>query len=307
MPKLSVIVPVYNVEDYLPACIDSILGQTLEDLELILIDDGSPDGCGAICDAYARRDTRVRVIHQSNQGVSAARNAGLRMAEGEYIGFVDPDDWVSADAFELLCRAAADSESDLAICGFTFCAEDGTEESVQAVPSGVFSREELILSIYGMPNQFHGSMCNKIFSRRVLEGLRFDETVAIGEDWLLLYECYCRCAKAAAVPDCCYFVRNRAGSATRKTTAELYVKKLQAYLRLYEAAKAHSRRVQRQAAAKILDTCIMNKLEIGKHPENRKSMKFVNRQLRLLSRQAFLRGNLPLKKTVYYYREGLRS
>ena len=92
MPELSIIVPVYKVEPYLPKCIDSILAQTFSDFELILIDDGSPDRCGEICDEYAARDDRVVVIHRENRGVSAARNAGLDAARGEYIGFVDSDD-----------------------------------------------------------------------------------------------------------------------------------------------------------------------------------------------------------------------
>ena len=97
MCKFSVIVPVYKVETYLPRCIESILNQTVTDFELILIDDGSPDCSGEICDAYAAKDSRIRVIHQKNGGVSKARNAGLDIAQGEYIVFVDSDDWVDAD------------------------------------------------------------------------------------------------------------------------------------------------------------------------------------------------------------------
>lgn len=307
MPKVSVIVPVYNVEAFLPACIDSILAQTMKDLSLILIDDGSPDNCGAICDSYAARDSRVQVIHQENRGVSAARNAGLALADGDYICFVDPDDWIAEDFLASLCRAAEDAGAGLAICGFTFCRQDGTTLYQQAVPAGVFSSEQLILSLYGMPNRFHGSMCNKLFSCRILEGLRFDETVAIGEDWLMLYACYCRCEKGVAISACSYYVRTREGSATRSLSADLYVKKLQAYLRLYKAADSHTKTVQRQAALKILDTCLINKREIRKQPDHEQSLIYVNKLLRRLSRQTFLRGNLPLKKSVYYYKEGLRS
>ena len=110
MPRLSVIVPVYNVETFLPACIDSILSQTFRDLELILIDDGSPDACGRICDKYAEKDTRVRVIHQENRGVSAARNAGLQIASGEYIGFVDPDDWITPEMYAMLLEPSGSQQ-----------------------------------------------------------------------------------------------------------------------------------------------------------------------------------------------------
>ena len=101
-PLISVIVPVYKVELYLRQCVDSLLAQTYSNLEIILVDDGSPDGCPAICDEYARKDSRVRVIHKPNGGLSDARNVGLDAARGEYIGFIDSDDWVMPDMYEYL-------------------------------------------------------------------------------------------------------------------------------------------------------------------------------------------------------------
>lgn len=102
MPTISVIVPVYNVEPYLRQCVDSILGQTFRDFELILVDDGSPDGCPAICDEYAKMDSRVKVIHKENGGLSSARNAGLDVAKGKYIAFVDSDDWIHPEMSETM-------------------------------------------------------------------------------------------------------------------------------------------------------------------------------------------------------------
>ena len=306
MPELSVIVPVYNVRDYLSACIESILTQTLRDLELILINDGSPDDCGVICDAYAQRDARVRVIHQHNQGVSAARNAGLRIASGSWVAFVDPDDWVDAKMFAILYRSATENGADIAVCGFIFCSQEGQELYRQPVPTGSFSQEELLLSIYGMPNRFHGSMCNKLFRRSLLDGLQFDMTVAIGEDWLLLYECYKRCRKASSVSECLYSVRTRSGSATRKVSADLYVQKLQTYLRLFKYSKRHSKTIRRQAYRKILDSCIVNKQEIRKCPDSKSPLAYVNRMLRRLSVPAFLQGSISIRTAVYYFREGLR-
>ena len=112
MPEISVIVPVYKAEAYLHACIDSILSQTFSDFELILVDDGSPDNCGAICDDYAARDSRVRVIHQENQGQAAARNRALAAAKGEWVCFVDSDDAVHPQMLERLRQAAAESGAD---------------------------------------------------------------------------------------------------------------------------------------------------------------------------------------------------
>ena len=109
-PLVSVIVPVYRVENYLRTCIDSILAQTYSDLEVILVDDGSPDGCPAICDEYAKQDARVRVIHQKNAGLSAARNAGLDLCQGEYITFIDSDDFVHPRFVELLLKCLPERE-----------------------------------------------------------------------------------------------------------------------------------------------------------------------------------------------------
>lgn len=113
MPKISIIVPVYRVEPYLERCVESILAQTYHDFELILVDDGSPDNCGTICDAFAKRDSRVRVIHKENGGLSSARNSGLDIALGDYIGFVDSDDWVTNDMFEYLLNMIEENDCDI--------------------------------------------------------------------------------------------------------------------------------------------------------------------------------------------------
>ena len=106
MPQISVIVPVYKVEQYLKRCVDSILHQTFSDLEVILVDDGSPDNCPAMCDELAKADKRIRVIHKENGGLSSARNAGMKIAQGKYIGFVDSDDDVEPDMYETMLEAA---------------------------------------------------------------------------------------------------------------------------------------------------------------------------------------------------------
>ena len=115
---ISVIVPVYKVELYLKQCVDSILNQTYKNLEVILVDDGSPDGCGNICDEYEKRNSCVKVLHVNNGGLSAARNAGIKVATGDYIGFVDSDDWIEPDMYELLLKRLEDARADICVCGF---------------------------------------------------------------------------------------------------------------------------------------------------------------------------------------------
>lgn len=125
-PELSIIVPIYKVEKYLKECIQSILQQTFTDFELILVDDGSPDACPQMCDAIAEQDSRVRVIHQKNGGLSAARNTGIEAARGNWLGFVDSDDFVAPDFYEKLYHAAVSAGADCSICSVQLTHEDGS-------------------------------------------------------------------------------------------------------------------------------------------------------------------------------------
>lgn len=161
--KLSVIVPVYNVEKYLSACVDSLLQQTLQELEIFLVDDGSKDGSGKIADAYAARfPEKIKVLHIDNGGQGRARNFALPLATGEYLGFVDSDDWVMPDMYEKLCHRADESGADIVACDFLEHFEDGSENPVP----GAFQDH---------PLSFAGSCCNKVFRASLTDGLRFPE------------------------------------------------------------------------------------------------------------------------------------
>ena len=114
-PKISIIIPVYNTEEYLRECLDSVIEQTLKDIEIILVDDGSTDNSGKICDEYREKDTRITVIHQENRGQGKARNEALKISNGEYIGFIDSDDWIDLDFYEKLYNAASEKESEVTV------------------------------------------------------------------------------------------------------------------------------------------------------------------------------------------------
>ena len=124
--KISVIVPVYRVEAFLDRCVQSIAEQSYKNLEIILVDDGSPDNCPAICDAWAERDSRIKVVHKQNGGLSDARNAGMAIATGEFMGFVDSDDWIAPDMYQHLYDLLETDGSDIAACGVEMVWEDGT-------------------------------------------------------------------------------------------------------------------------------------------------------------------------------------
>ena len=133
-PLISVIVPVYNVEAYLDRCVQSIADQTYRNLEIILVDDGSPDNCGAMCDAWAEKDSRIRVIHKENGGLSDARNAGMAAASGEYLGFVDSDDYIAPEMYQLLYTHICENACDISACGVELVYEDGTEPRMLTGP-----------------------------------------------------------------------------------------------------------------------------------------------------------------------------
>ena len=130
-PLISIIVPVFKVEKYINKCINSIISQTYRNLEIILVDDGSPDNCGKICDEYTNIDERIKVIHQKNMGLSAARNNGIKIAKGDYIGFVDSDDYIEKTMFEDLYNALIDNVADISICNFYIVQSNTTEKRVR--------------------------------------------------------------------------------------------------------------------------------------------------------------------------------
>lgn len=188
MTDVTFIVPVYNAKIIVSGGIDSILAQSYKDFELILVDDGSSDGSGAICDDYSQRDSRVKVIHQQNAGVSAARNAGLRAAHGDWVTFVDSDDLV-LDCFlqSLVDAVSADNRIDLAYCGYAIVERN---TSIKTYQSAAYIGKDQIHDALSKTNLLYRcSPWAKLFRRSIIEdnGLRFDEKLSISEDRLFLY------------------------------------------------------------------------------------------------------------------------
>lgn len=187
---VSVIVPVYKAEPYLSACIESIRRQTHKNLEIILIDDGSPDGCPRICDEYAERDARIYVIHQENRGVSAARNVGLEHAKGEFFAFVDSDDELMPHAVEFLLCDMHEHNADMVSAVKSSVLPDGTvacqyEDHALHVYKGL---DMLKLSLDG--ERQTNSACAKLFRREIFGHLRYVEGKNINEDGFFLFQCY---------------------------------------------------------------------------------------------------------------------
>ncbi len=211
---ISVIVPVYKVEQYLPACVDSILAQTHKDLEIILVDDGSPDNCGAMCDEYARKDSRVRVIHKENGGLSDARNAGLAVCRGDYIGFVDSDDYIASDMYEVLASFAEREGLDVAMCGVTNVWPDHEESAADTPPMVLTKPDEMIHEIWVNPKRIAAAaVWCRIYRASRYKDLLFEKGRYV-EDQYYVLPCIERARRFGILGDRKYFYRHREGSIT---------------------------------------------------------------------------------------------
>lgn len=209
MPKISVIVPVYRVEQYLCKCIDSILEQSFCDFELILVDDGSPDNCPQMCDEYARKDARVKVIHKKNGGLSSARNAALDIAQGEYITFVDSDDYIFEPMLQRVYETAITHDADIVSCN-TY-RSDVSESNLFYKEFSLQNKCESIKEyvVYKM----HCGPCSKLYKRYIFETIRYPELSAY-EDTYIWLDILNLTDKVAHIPDRLYFYNIREGSIT---------------------------------------------------------------------------------------------
>ena len=213
---ISVIVPVYNVRPYLEKCFDSIARQSYQNLEIILVDDGSTDGSGDLCEDLSKRDGRVRVIHKKNGGLGSARNAGMDAARGELLSFVDSDDWIEPGMYETLSGIMCRENAQIIACGIKRVSETGEVSYYQdnLKERSVYTREEALIEL-PKNERLSNSMCNKLFRRETIQGLHINEQIYY-EDNPFTPQCIARAERIAytAEPFYCYF--ERTGSISRK-------------------------------------------------------------------------------------------
>jgi glycosyltransferase involved in cell wall biosynthesis len=208
-PTISVIIPVYKVELYLRQCINSILAQTYSNLEIILIDDGSPDDCGKICDEYAKKDNRIKVIHKKNEGLSEARNSGIDTATGEYLTFVDSDDWIEIDMIEVLYNNLVNNNADISCCGYAMVYTNSTKY-LNNEKNLVLDKEQAIKEIFvnkKLNTFFWGKLYKKhIFNKiRLPSGKHYEDVFVIVDILLEAHIC-------TVYPVSKYYYRQRKGS-----------------------------------------------------------------------------------------------
>ena len=230
-PVFSVIVPVYKVEAYLPACVDSILTQTFSDFELLLVDDGSPDDCGALCDAYAAQDGRVSVIHQENRGLAGARRAGLEQARADYACFVDSDDWVRPGWLAAMHACITENgRPDMVV--FNFVTDDGSPSQPLLAAPGFYDKARLEREIFPymlwdrrkpfLTQLIPGYQWSKVARRQLLleHTAPVDVRIPLFEDVAMAYECLCHAESLYVCREAYYVYRVRGGSIMRRYDPE---------------------------------------------------------------------------------------
>lgn len=241
-PKVSIIVPVYNVEKYLDRCMESLLNQTLKEIEIILVDDGSPDNCPQMCDDYAKKDSRVKVVHKANAGLGYARNSGLDVATGEYVAFVDSDDYVELDMYEQLYEASLNYQVQMVLCGFNRDNKGYRSKGLVAnMPSSmkvIDAKTDYITNLIGqMPNQYYSmyygyAVWNILFSNKIINeyNIRFNsERIYLSEDILFQIEYAARVKEVLLYPVELYNYCLNPGTLTTKYDKTRYDKAVVLY------------------------------------------------------------------------------
>ena len=239
-PLISVVVPVYNVEKYLPNCVDSLLNQTWKNLEIILVDDGSPDNSWSIMQDYARRDSRVKLLRQKNGGLSAARNAGVDAAKGEYIGFLDSDDYLAPETYELLYRAMVKYDAQIALCSFEYVDEQGNVLPCHSpiTKEEVLTRDEVLDRLSGDKNWYYVTAPNRLYRRELFDTVRFP-LGKIHEDEYTAHLFYWQCERVAVVPRNLYYYVQHGNGIMGSTSVRKTMDYIDAVLGRMEFAEEH--------------------------------------------------------------------
>lgn len=209
--QITVVIPVYNVESYLRRCIDSIVCQTIKNIDIILVDDGSTDNSGKICDEYREIDNRIKVVHQKNQGLSAARNVGIKMAKTKYICFIDSDDYVEKDMLEYLYEGTLQSGADIVCCGFTNIYENGEIEKITIPDNDVLFSKEEALDIHLFSGYIEVVAWNKLYKLELFNNITYPEG-KLYEDMLTTYKLIDKSNCVLLRPDSKYYYCKRNNS-----------------------------------------------------------------------------------------------
>ncbi|MBO5360736.1 MAG: glycosyltransferase family 2 protein [Clostridia bacterium] len=302
---ISVIIPVYNVEEYLCECIDSVINQTYKNLEIILVDDGSTDSSGKICDEYAEKDSRISVVHKENSGPSKTRNIGIEHAKGEYIYFLDSDDYIELNALELLVNTAESNSADLVFFDAHSFSDDGAEIKQGYTVKGTFEAKSgyEILTELHKNKDYHCSVVLLLISKRLLtsNNIRFLESAYCSEDMLFTYKVFCSSLQTAQCRHTLYHRRYRSGSIVTSKKSERHFRSCRD---VYEEVRDFSENIGKTGdymATEYTVRCAFNALDtykrISKKDQALCKTEYQLLKKDILSHSAF--GNTALRMRCY--------
>lgn len=280
LPLISIIVPVYKVEPYLDRCIQSMVEQTYSNLEILLVDDGSPDGCGAICETWAARDGRIKVIHQENGGAGKARNTALDMAQGEFIGMVDSDDYIAPQMYEHLL-SLMDENTDLTECTVTDTENDHCELDDGSIYEATAATTVEAMALHLQESMFCQTPPNKLYRRSIIGDIRFPEGNLI-DDEFFTYRCLGNARRLVHSSARMYAYRQQPGSVMHKPYSLRRLQGLKAQKERLEYLKEHMPELCYRAKVNLFFACVFARqmsLKWLTEPEQRQAVAVIRETL----------------------------
>ena len=280
MAKISIVVPVYNVEKYLGRCIESILRQTMTELEIILVNDGSKDSSGEICDQYAAKDSRIKVIHKNNGGLSSARNTGIEHSSSEYIGFIDSDDYIEADMYEVLYRNIKEENADISMCDLIHCYEGREEKKQLAKEYCVWDSKEAI-KVVMEAKKTSVTAVNKLYKRELFSEIRYP-LQKLSEDAFVIVELLLKANKVVFTSEKKYYYVHRKNSITTSKFKKNDLDVVEAYHKNYKLIVENYPELETTAKMRCMwaDFYVLDKWCLSDNEEMNNEVKKIIRELK---------------------------
>lgn len=299
--KISVIVPIYKVEDYLHRCVESIINQTYTNLEIILVDDGSPDNCSKICDEYAEKDSRIKVIHKKNGGLSDARNAGLLIATGEYISFIDSDDYIDINMYKSIITYMEKHDLDIAECGIKHVYSNKIKQDDKLDKSiHVFNSEDALKELM-LERRLHQTVWNKLYKTKLIKNIFFEKG-KIHEDEFWTYKVFMNAEKIGFLDEYLYYYIHREGSIMAQGYSSKNLDGLEArYLRYRDISESYSKLSFLAKKTTYFYGIYLYQKYIYNTKNNKISMKKVKEYLKNISFNKKEQKLLNKKEKVWYF------
>lgn len=293
---VSIIVPVYKVENEIDRCIQSILNQTYTSIEIILVDDGSPDKCPQICDKYAKQDKRIKVIHKENGGLSDARNVGLDMAKGEYIAFIDSDDWVEDSFIEQLLTNLISTNSDISICGYTLVNENNQKRHYSARKDlEILENEEALRELFTQ-EKFGCMVWQKLYRKELFKDIRFPVN-KLYEDVAVSLPLFIKSKQCVISNKELYFYFQRNSSIVNSKFSNKKLDMLEYVQDMIDYSHLHGHKYDEETESFYLKACLMNILQAYKDDESGEAQdaaKLLKKELR--KHRKYIWGNRYIEK-----------